>query len=127
MAIQSVPRRDGSKQAATARRLIAQQYIAPCVMNASVELPFRPDEAPHVTHARTGAREVALVAGMEIPEQTTYFYVASPKFIGRYYVAFFSNGEWHCSSPEYRVRIRCVHMAEEYAAQQGIRYAQEVA
>jgi hypothetical protein len=117
MAMQMTPRRDSSKQAATARRLLSNCPVAPHVKNSTLsveEFPYLNTEKP-VALYRT--REEGLICGKVVvmPHQQ-FFAVRSLKWSDRYYVVAWNERiqRWQCSAEDDITRRRCMEAAFEY-------------
>lgn len=112
MALQPFIRR-GTRSNATARRLVASsQQLAPSVLRTTVE-----DSDIHQPVMRCLTIESGVIAGLAIFEDTHFYLVASPKFAGRFYVAYREDGEWLVSSPEASIKAYCIRQVETYRKQ----------
>lgn len=112
MTVQRFIRR-GTASNATARRLIAgARQAAPSVLRTTVAC-----EDIYQSVMRCLAISAGTLAGIEIAAGKHFYYVASPKFAGRFYVVGRKNGAWVCSSPEPVVKERCIRQVEAYRAE----------
>lgn len=113
MAVQPFIRR-GARSNATARRLVASsQQLAPSVLRTTVE-----DSGIHQPVMRCLALNDATMAGIHIDDATHFYLVASPKFAGRFYVAYNNkDGKWLVSSPDASIKAYCIRQVETYRKQ----------
>ena len=112
MRIAPVARRDGYKQAAQARRLLADTHIAKFILDATVEIKDDP-------------RDVIFRNNRRFP----IFYVRSPRFHHLYYIVAFKNCKFECSVQDKDVVMarKCIATVKLFCEEQGIVLAQEVA
>lgn len=112
MAVQPFIRR-GTRSNATARRLVAaSQQLAPSVLRTTVE-----DNDIHQPVMRCLALEDATMAGIHVDDASHFYLVVSPKFAGRFYVAYYKDGKWLVSSPDASIKAYCIRQVEAYRKQ----------
>ena len=95
---QVTPRRDGHKQAATARRLLTSTAIAPHVLRETVEATF------NQRVVRRRATEPVMAGHVLVAAGEYYFLVASSKFVGRFYLV---SSDLACSSTNGAIAENC--------------------
>jgi hypothetical protein len=96
----SVARKDGYKQAAQARRLLANVSVAPHVILCTLLLAGIEQEVSYRI-----ATESFQVGDIQINRRDGYWLVAS-KFAGRYYVVVKQNGSYLSSSKDERAAVQ---------------------
>lgn len=105
--VQTTPRRDVHKQAATARRLIASTSIAPHVLASTMQV----DMAGRQVRGAT-ATQALQVGKVQIEAGEHFFWVAS-RFTGRAYAVIERSGTYECSALDETVADRCIEQVQQ--------------
>lgn len=102
--VQTTPRRDSHKQAATARRLLAASTIAQHVLDSTIEYQSEKSVIP----CRGRKEQAPSLIGNVVLFPGDRFHLVASKFTNRYYVVIERDGTWRCSSKDSVVAARCI-------------------